>query len=146
MRNGSDGLAADKKRGPLTNSTNGKPCMTVEGFTSKDICAIIKECAKSGVSVLSLGDIYIDFGKKATLSQDQAPEKANQVESVFPAPRNVNLEEEIAQTAKIQDTSDAFEEELATLQISDPFEYEELISQEALRERREPVEEAEENR
>lgn len=118
--------------------------MMDEGFTSKDICAIIKECAKSEVKKLKLGDLHIEFGRKATSDPIQTPEKANQVVSVYPAPIN-NDEEKIIEEARIQDTADALEDELATLQITDPFEYEELMSQEALGERRESAEETEEN-
>lgn len=120
--------------------------MTDEGFTSKDICAIIKECAKNrvtNIAVLANGDIHIDFHTEARPSVDQTPEKANQVVRVYPAPKD-NVEEEIIiEEARIQDTAEALNDELATLQISDPYEYEELMSQEALRdERREPAEEA----
>lgn len=120
--------------------------MTVKGFTSKDICAIIKECAKNDVKYFDFGEIHIEFGRKATSNPIQTPEKANQVVSVYPAPKNNVEEAKIIEEAKIQDTANALEDELATLQISDPFEYEELMSQEALGdERRESAEETEEN-
>lgn len=105
--------------------------MELDGFTSKDICAIIKECAKSGVLSLKFGELQVEFEKTALSNQTQAPEQVSQVVSVFPAPKD-NEENEVIEQAKIQDTADALEDELATLQITDPHEYEELMFQGAL--------------
>jgi hypothetical protein len=117
--------------------------MTVNGFTSRDICAIIKECAKNGVNTFNFGELHVDFGATATSARYQNPEKVNQVVSVFPAPKDKNLEQQVIDQAVFQDTVDSVEDELATLQITDPHEYEELMFQEALGGRREPEEEKE---
>lgn len=35
------------------------------GLSGKDICAIIKQCDKSGVAEFRLGDLFIKFGNQA---------------------------------------------------------------------------------
>lgn len=105
--------------------------MVLDGFTSKDICAIIKECAKNGVISLKLGELKVEFDKTALSNHSQAPEQASQVKSVFPAPK-FNEEEEVIEEAKLKDTAELIEDELATLQLTDPYEYEELMFQGAL--------------
>lgn len=103
--------------------------MGLDLFTSNDICKIIKECAKSGVSELKLGDfINVQFDHKAHLDESALPEKAIQDKPrVFP-PTEPHLEAEIEETALIQDKSERINDELDEMLLSNPAEFEDMMA------------------
>ena len=39
-------------------------------LSAKDICSIVKACASGGVSEITIGDLYINFGDKQPLLTD----------------------------------------------------------------------------
>lgn len=98
-------------------------------FTGKQICEILKACAESGVKSLKLGDLVVEFiGKANSTEQDASYEPAS--------PEEINKQIEEAEKLaafELMNANKTFvEEEIANLQVSDPFEFEELVTQGAL--------------
>lgn len=95
-------------------------------FTAKGICEILKACAESGVTRLKLGDLDVDFTKPAI-----AVEPDTSLEQV-------SSEEIIEQDAKatktqafqlLKDNQKLEDDRIDNLQIEDPFQYEEMLTQ-----------------
>jgi len=99
------------------------------GFTSSDICKIIKVCAEGGVSCFSLGEIKIEF---RSLSSEAKPSL-----STFPTDelsQPLVIEEAKAMAKIIEDQATKLEsirlkeEELENMPILDPEKWEEYES------------------
>lgn len=96
-------------------------------FKSADICRIIKECSKAGVSKLKLADIEIEFDKS---TQDVAgrPAAILPLESK-PTVQVLERQEGDEREALLQETAKLRQDQIEGLAISDPSYLEELYAQ-----------------
>lgn len=101
---------------------------TFNAFSGKDICEIIKQCAKSRVSELRFGDLFVRFDAEAKRVETNSPEKASQE---FPS-GDPEKTTEVLEDANILLRSEAIDEEINSLIISDPDTYEEMLSRREL--------------
>jgi len=86
-------------------------------MASEDICRIIEQCGKTGVSVLKYGPLEISFDVVRTSVESPYPEIENSAEK----------SREIHQTTILQQEIETKEDMLSRLQIEDPVELEKLI-------------------
>lgn len=83
------------------------------------ICDIIKVCAQSGVTHFRNGTLEINFGSVVP---------ANHAVTESSPPQEIDEREALAQSK-----ADLMENELSLLQITDPFQFEEMVAADELR-------------
>lgn len=100
--------------------------MTIEENTlsSSDICAIIKTCGESGVQSFKYFGLDITFIGKIPNGQDSYALSPGPVTAIRPI--------EIDKSIFAQEEYNLKEDEIAELQLTDPYKYEQLIGQKEL--------------
>ena len=102
--------------------------MTTKSLNLKEICSIIKVCARNGVSELEYRELKVVFKTKESTVNESAVTQTSVAENfpghledndeVAPAPEEVVREEEL----RIKEL------ELANMPVEDPAHYEELLA------------------
>lgn len=114
---------------PTTGTKNRSQSKTL---APEEICAIIDACAKNGVATLKFGDLEIQRGPTAQLSENPEPPG-----SIAPTahPLNVPVAEmtekqhaEQNERALLENENALREEQIAELLITDPLAAEKLIA------------------
>lgn len=99
------------------------------GLSSVEVISILEASAKSGVSVLKFGDLYVKFGKQtepdsSTLVEPQASAQSYPVVGAMTALDRLKA----AKAALLRDEMEIREQQLEELKITDPLEYERQIN------------------
>lgn len=88
---------------------------------SKDVCRIIKECAKFNVLELSLGDLHLVFDSKDPL---------NQRTLVIPQTKgSEQAATKISKEAEAKERSESLRQDMEELRLTDPLAFEHLMSE-----------------
>lgn len=86
-----------------------------------EISAIIKACRTNGVALLKWGDFEIHLGPDASLNPKVLKPKKIKSDPV--------AEKAVVEKATLQANADTIDDEIATLQVEDPVEFEKMIVQ-----------------
>jgi hypothetical protein len=88
----------------------------------KDVCEIIAACATNGVATMKWGSLEIQFKASHAPSQETLP---NPIEASSQGPEK---EPEVSPELLQKIEQDMKQEELASMMINDPAQFEELLS------------------
>lgn len=84
-------------------------------LSGKEICAIIKACKESGVTLFTTGDVRIEFGEQVSHQIHPVPQVSE---------TDLAKQAEIAGLSEESDRLDAEEQDEFELHVTDPAEYE----------------------
>ena len=87
---------------------------SIKEFTAKDICAIIESCNVSSVTRLKLGDLDVTF--KDYRPVVEVPEASGQMQDL-----GIDIDDSVF---KVEDEVNLKEDELSTLHLENPLEFE----------------------
>ncbi len=104
----------------------------VSPLATADVCRIIEACGRAGVAVFRMGDLYLRLGPSA---QD-APVTENVTAPLAPLPATTVAETQtkISEKALLEAELIVKEQQLAEMEITDPFQAEQLYLDGALTE------------
>lgn len=110
------------------NLTNGKLSLTGENFvaTPRDLCQLIKVCAKHRVTEIVIGDLRLTF-----LPKDKSEKRANKLDPVE-TKRIEQASQQISDESQEHDRLERLSEDLEELKLQDPLAYERLLGGELI--------------
>lgn len=92
-------------------------------LTCQNICDILGKCRESGVSEFTFRDLHVVFESKLHIEKDLSYHSSGPEDGIS----GIDTKQLVA-----QDELNYRDEQLATLQLTDPLLYEELIAQKEL--------------
>ncbi len=114
---------SNKKSATTTNYSHNK-----KSFTSQEICEIISECGKSGVENFEFFDLHMTFQTKKSTWGDQITPLPGLFTTQSPGQVTAISSPNDNSLVKSNETN-ATQDEIAEMQLQDPFQYEQLLAQ-----------------
>jgi hypothetical protein len=94
---------------------------------AKNLIEVMLACKASGISSMKCGDLELKFGNTGDAAPISVPETVEAVETP-----SVEQLKEIEELQALQNNADDADDDLATMAIEDPVEFEELLVQREL--------------